>query len=363
MRALRWHGRLDVRLDDVAPPRARGAGEVLLEVLYCGICGTDLEEFRQGPRLMPFSEPHPLTGAQAPLTLGHEFVGRVVETGPGVTGVAPGDILAVDGNRTCGVCFWCRNDERTLCPQIAQYGLKADGGLAEQVVVEVGTCVLVPPDADLRIGALAEPVSVAVRAVRRSRLEPGERIVVVGGGPIGLLVVEVARAMGAAWVGVVDPRQERRELAERVGADAAFDSVDDIVVRVEAGTCAPGPDVVFECAGQPTTAADAVGLVRRGGRVVLVTRLKDLRLDASFTAGEKELIAALTHDRSADFETAVDLMVSGRVAAVDIVTHELTLESAAYSIFSADSDFSPAGKALVTSNRAPQDRVPRALEL
>ncbi|MEV8515993.1 alcohol dehydrogenase catalytic domain-containing protein [Dactylosporangium sp. NPDC051484] len=346
MRAIRWHGRLDVRLDDIAEPKKLNDGELLLRVLYCGICGTDIEEFRQGPRLIPTEQPHRLTGRSAPLTLGHEFAGEVVDT-RGDTPFARGDVVAVDGNVSCGSCYWCLRGERTLCPDIAQYGLKADGGLAEYVVVAAGTCVRLPPDADRRIGALAEPMSVAVRAVRRSRLALGATVAVVGAGPVGLLVAEVARAAGAAYVVIVDPRADRRELALSIGADEVFEATAAIHEKGAGVIAEVGPDLVFECAGQPGTAADAIATVRRGGRVVTVGRMASVSLDQGFMAGEKEVIAALTHDRVADYEVGLRMMLSGRVVGTDIVTECISLEQAAASYFQPAAERQAIGKALV----------------
>ena len=128
--ALRWHGRGDVRLDEIEDPPPPGPGEVQLRPLWCGICGTDVEEYRSGPVFIPSGSPHPLTGRLAPITLGHEFSGEVVDVGPGVERFRPGDRVAADTLIFCGECYWCRRHQVTLCERLAALGLMADGGLA-----------------------------------------------------------------------------------------------------------------------------------------------------------------------------------------------------------------------------------------
>ncbi|MGA8115377.1 MAG: alcohol dehydrogenase catalytic domain-containing protein, partial [Actinocatenispora sp.] len=184
-------------MSTVDDPPAPSEGWVLLRVLACGLCGTDVEEYTAGPVLVPTS-PHPLTGRCAPLTLGHEFVGAVAAVGAGVT-LTPGTTVAVDGNMWCGRCSWCLAGRQNLCPQLAQLGQQADGGLADLVLAPAYSCV---PYAGIEptVAVFAEPLSVAVRAVARGRVAPGDRVGVAGGGTIGLLTAQAARLAGAATV-------------------------------------------------------------------------------------------------------------------------------------------------------------------
>ena len=127
MLAVRWHGRGDVRVE-VPPPAPPGPGELQLQVRWCGICGTDLEEWLSGPVFIPAAAPHPVTGARAPLVLGHEFAGVVVAAGADVTGSWPGQRVAVNTVVSCGTCYWCRRGEVTRCPALGALGLHGDGG-------------------------------------------------------------------------------------------------------------------------------------------------------------------------------------------------------------------------------------------
>lgn len=184
MMALRWHGRGDVRLDEVDPPPHPGPGQIQVAVRACGICGTDVEEWREGPVLVPAGAPHPLSGQQAPVTLGHELAGEVVALGPGAAAQV-GDMVAVDGLLSCGLCRECRRGAPNRCPHFGQVGLTSDGGLQPLVNVPAASSIVMPRGAAPEAGALAEALSVAVRALRQARLSPGDAVAVVGCGPVG----------------------------------------------------------------------------------------------------------------------------------------------------------------------------------
>jgi (R,R)-butanediol dehydrogenase / meso-butanediol dehydrogenase / diacetyl reductase len=328
MKAARWHGRGDVRIEDVPRPTP-GPGELLLRVSWCGICGTDLEEYRAGPSLIPVDVPNPLTGRAAPLTLGHEFAGSVAARGEGVTGFRVGERVAPEVVLYCGQCYFCRRHEYALCLNWAAIGLMTDGGLAEYAVVPAFSSARLPDSVSDEEGALVEPTEVAVRAVRKSHLRLGETVAIVGGGTIGLLVLQVARAAGAGAVYVIEPRVARRELALRLGATAAFcpDSP-DWQSEVREACAGVGPDVAFECAGAPETADLAVHTARKGGRIVLVGihpgRVPLSTLDV--IVGEKRLVGSVQHHYDEDLPTAVQLLAEGKVRVRPLITGREPLE-------------------------------------
>lgn len=329
MRAIRWHGRNDVRLDQVPVPPPPGPGEVRIAVAWSGICGTDREEWRRGPLFIAGDAPHPLTGKQAPMIMGHELSGHVVEVGPGVTDPAPGTLVAIDPNQFCGICWWCLRHEVVLCPSYGALGFTSDGGLAEVVNVEARFCIAVDASVDPATAALAEPLSVAVRAVRKGRLRLGESVLVFGGGMIGIAALVVARANGAAPVIVADPLASRRELALRLGADAALDPTDAAFAEaVRALTGGRGADVSIDAAGVPGLVAQALSVTRRGGRCVMVglsavpTTLDTFRI----AAWEQELIGSMSHVWDEDFAAAVRLLERGALHADDVVAARVALE-------------------------------------
>src|SRR5438552_8337343 len=181
MKAARWHGRRDVRIE-VVPDPTPGPQEVVLHVDWCGICGTDMEEYLTGPHWVAVGHPHPLTHAQAPLALGHEFCGEVVAVGREVRGLRVGDRVAPDTLIYCGHCYWCQRHQVQLCEHVAFLGLMADGGLAEFCVAPEAMCIPLPPSLSSDRAALAETLAVGVHALRRGRLSPGETVVIVGAG-------------------------------------------------------------------------------------------------------------------------------------------------------------------------------------
>ncbi len=319
MMALRWHGREDVRLDEVEPPPPPGPGHVQIAVEACGICGTDVEEWREGPLLIPFASPHPLTGGLAPLTLGHEVAGRVTAVGPDVD-LAVGDRLAVDGLVSCGHCRQCRRGLPNLCARGGQVGLSADGGLQPLLNLPAITSVRMPAGLPPEAGALAETLSVGIRALRRGRLVPGDHVAIVGGGAVGLLALQAARAMGAGPTTVIEPIASRRTLATTLGADAVFDPAD---LNEDTSGAAPGAgggerlgaDVVVECSGHPAGVSGAIRAAGPAGRVVLVGIGRGRPpLDAwDVVAHEKEIVGSFSHVREEDFAGALTMLASGAI--------------------------------------------------
>jgi len=185
MRAARWHGPRDVRVEMIPDP-APGPRDVLVRVDWCGICGTDVDEYLSGPHWIPTDHPNPLTGARAPLTLGHEFAGEVVAIGGEVREFRVGDRVAPDTLIYCGRCYWCRRHQVHLCAHLAALGLMADGGLADYCVAPAAMCVRLPDALPSDHAALAETLAVGVHALRRGRLAPSETVAVVGAGAVGV---------------------------------------------------------------------------------------------------------------------------------------------------------------------------------
>jgi len=329
MMAAVWHGRRDIRVEPFPDPGPPAPGAVRVQVSWCGICGTDLEEYLYGPLFIPAEKPNPLTGRSAPMVLGHEFVGIITETGSAITDLQQGDHVAIDTLLHCGNCYFCRQHLVQLCEKLAIMGLSTDGGLAEFVNAPRYMCFKYPatlPDAH---AALAEPASVSVRAVRRSRLAQDETVVIVGAGTVGLLTLQVARAMGAGNVLVIEPAENRRNLATQLGAAAVIDpGATDPVQAVHALTGGLGADVVFECAGNVKTMQLAPLLARKRGRIVLIG-LHDAPVPLQLfpvVTGEQEIIGSFSHVYDEDFGAAVELLSSGKITAEPLITARIKLQ-------------------------------------
>src|SRR5579859_6229157 len=207
MRAAVYHGRGDIRIESIADPADPAAEEVVIEVSRAAICGTDSSEWAHGPLL-----------ARPPVVLGHEFVGRVVAAGSDVDGIAVGHRVVSGAGVSCGHCEWCRAGRTNLCADYRTIGLHVDGGLAEYVRTPAAICRPVPQAVEDNAAATAQPLAVALHAVRRSGLEPGQGCAVIGVGGIGAFIVAAAVARGTSPLIALDIDDARLETARRLGA-------------------------------------------------------------------------------------------------------------------------------------------------
>ena len=327
MKALRWHGARDLRLEDVPEPPEPQSHEAVIDVSWCGVCGTDLHEYLEGPHMIR-NGPHPLTGASPPLALGHELSGTVVALGADAAGIAIGDRVTADPCWRCGVCFWCTRGEYHLCPKGGSVGLASPGAFAERVTVPLAGLTRLPDNVSDEIAALAEPLSVGLHAVTRAGVRPGENVLVLGGGPIGVAVVLAARMAGVAGLYVSEPLKERRELLGSLGVTETFDPREaDVRREVFLRTGRIGPDVVVDATGVPGLASLAVNSVRRGGRVVLA--------GVGHGSVEFELGQLVFYERTVlgslgynfDIPRVIDLMSTGRLDASPLITGRFPLSA------------------------------------
>lgn len=332
MKALRWHAARDLRLEDVPEPDELSPGEALVSVSYCGICGTDLHEYTDGP-VMIRPNPHPLTGASPPLTLGHEFSGTLVALNRDVTGFEVGQRVTVDPCWRCDDCYWCVRGDYHICKRGGSIGLASDGALAPLVRVPAQGLVKLAEEIDDRTAALIEPLAVGLHAVRRGRVEPGDSVLVIGCGPIGAAVILTARAAGA-MVYVTEPTRRRRELALELGATEAFDpETSDARREVYVRTGRIGPDVVFECTGVASLMPSAIDSVRRGGRIVLVGVGHGTAAVAPqrIVPYEREVLGSLGYRH--DLPRVVELIRSGSINPAPMITGVVPLEEAVRGAF------------------------------
>jgi (R,R)-butanediol dehydrogenase/meso-butanediol dehydrogenase/diacetyl reductase len=325
-RAVRWYGPKDLRLETVHLP-APGAGEVLVRVAYCGVCGSDLHEVADGPHAIPVDRPHPLSGAVAPLTLGHEFSGEVAATGPGVDGLPVGAPVAVEPNYRCGRCPACREGRTEVCAAFGFAGLMGDGGMAEYALVPEYMVHRLPDGFDLAVAAVLEPAAVALHGVRRSTFEAGQTAVVVGLGPVGLIVCALLREAGAAHVVGVDPVPARREMARRFGVDAALAPDAAVVDALEELTGGDHAHVAFEVVGSQPAVDLALSSLRSGGEVVLLGLVDTLVLPAYDMVNAELRITTSVGYRDCHPEL-VRLVTAGRLDLAALVSDVVELADA-----------------------------------
>ena len=312
MKAARYHGRLDVRIEDVPTP-VPARDELLVEVAAVGICGTDAAEFANGPTMFPIERAHRVTGHRGPMVPGHEFAGIVVGAGRDVTGFAEGDLVTSGAGVSCGVCPSCRAGRANLCDHYFTIGLHRDGALAELTTVAARACVnLDGRKLNGDTAAMAQPMSIAVHAMRRGRPAVDDHVVVIGAGGIGAFLVHAAARHGA-HVTAVDLEADRLTVATALGAATTVLVTSAAPLAEQLAVVEPRPTIVYECTGRPLAAQAAVGLVARGGRVVVVgLHERAVPIDLlSLSLDEKELTGTLAHVLTADLGPAIDLLEDG----------------------------------------------------
>jgi len=331
MNAARYYGKEDVRVESVEP-RSVGSTDLRVEVSACGICGSDLHEYRHGPGVAP-TEPHPLSGESVPIRLGHEFAGRVVETGEDVDDLSEGDSVAVNPICGCSDCRYCRKGRYRQCPQVMTIGLQGGaGGFAESAVVPAENAVPVPDGVPRDVAAITEPLSVALHAVHQSSLEPGDSVAVFGAGPIGLGIVQTALTVGARTVHISEPEPSRRSLASKLGAATAVDPTEVDPVRRFSAATDGGVDVSFEVAGVRETFRQAVRSTGRGGNTTIVSVFDD---QTEFhpnllVMAERTVTGAFGYQsgslsRTGEFATVLEYLRDGRLRAEPLATDRIPL--------------------------------------
>jgi (R,R)-butanediol dehydrogenase/meso-butanediol dehydrogenase/diacetyl reductase len=269
MKAARFHGQKDIRVEEVARPGAPRPDEVVVEPLYCGICGTDLHEYMVGAIVTP-TKPHPLTGVTNPQILGHEFSARVIEIGKEVRSVAVGDRVAIMPAIVCGKCDPCRTGRGHLCELFACTGLSAEtGGLGEIAVLKEYQVAKLPDEISDIAGAVVEPAAVAAYGVDRLHMQGGDVVLVTGAGPIGALSALYANAIGASQVIISEPNPYRAAFAKTLGLGPVIDptkvNLQEAILEYTQGR---GIDVSVEASGSTPGLTACVDNTRRSGRIV-----------------------------------------------------------------------------------------------
>ena len=318
MKAARWHAAKDVRIEEVEVPEVQ-PHQVKVAVKFTGICGTDLHEYLDGPIFIP-TEEHVYSGQKAPVTLGHEFSGEIVEVGSNVTRVKVGDRVTIEPilaeHNLIG--------DYNLDPNLNFVGLAADGGFAKYCVLDGDLVHVIPDSLSYEQAALTEPAAVAVYAVRQSALKAGDTAVIFGLGPIGLLIVEALRAAGASKIYAVELSPERQAKAEELGA---------IVVRPEEGETVVEAihrltgDVSYEVTGVPVVLGQALAAVHKAGECMVVSIWeREASINPNeFAIQEKSLKGIIAYRHI--FPKVLELMEQGYFPADKLVTKKIKLEN------------------------------------
>jgi (R,R)-butanediol dehydrogenase/meso-butanediol dehydrogenase/diacetyl reductase len=331
MKAVVFYGVQDIRYEPNWPePRRLRAGEVKIASSWCGICGTDMEDYKKGA-VIPITTPHPESGRLAPLVIGHEYSGRIAELGPGVEGLSVGQKVAIECVKVCHRCTWCRRGEYASCLNQISVGQMDDGGMAEYFIIPAENCIPIPDDMPEDIAALAEPLAVMVRAVRKGRVTPGDVVTVVGAGAIGLMGIAAARVAGASKVIAVTHGGKRAEVARLMGATHLLNSKQpgwrDEFMDITHGL---GSEVVIDAGGNLAAIRLAVELTQRRGRCVFNSVVaSDVTIPAlDMVMDEKEIVGTMSHSFDREYAWAVQYLVDGRVNVEPMITSRVSLEDA-----------------------------------
>ena len=323
MLAARYIGPNQIEARQVSLPSIE-PGEALIRVEACGFCGSDIN-------IVAGTHPR----ARAPLTIGHELSGRIVEMAGNTSTLSVGDRVTTYPLISCGICYACVRGYPHVCRKLRLFGFDVDGGMAEFVKLPLSSLMKLPEDMPAHIGALIEPLAVAVHGVERVSLDGVNTAAVLGAGPIGILTALVAQARGIPNVLISDVLPARLELAESVGLTTLL-AGPPLLERVMALSDQNGADVVFECAGHPSSAKEMTALLRSRGTIVnLGVFKKPVEVDMqAVNFKELDIIGSRVYERK-DFQAAIDMAMSLPLEA--IISREFSLDdvSDAFKLFRA----------------------------
>ncbi len=327
MKAALWYSKNDVKVEEINEPEVI-EGSVKIKVKWCGICGSDLHEFLGGPIFIPVGQPHPLSGNKAPVVLGHEFSGEVVEIGEGTSKFKVGDRVAVEPIVACGECPACREGKYNLCSSLGFHGLcGSGGGFAEYTVFPEEYVHKIPDTMSYEQAALIEPMAVALHSIRMANFNMGDTAIVLGSGPIGLATIECLKVAGAKLIIVLQRKSVRQEYAKRAGADVVLDPNEvDIVAEVKKLTGGVGVDAAFETTGAKIGFDIGLDSLKFEGTMVVTSIWEgDIAFNPNtLVFSEKKIVGTLAYRH--EFPATIALMNDGRIKAEGYITKRILLD-------------------------------------
>jgi 2-desacetyl-2-hydroxyethyl bacteriochlorophyllide A dehydrogenase len=296
------------------PKPSVGSSDVLIKVLASGICGTDLHVFSGKSKGKPN------------VIRGHEFCGRVEELGSDVKGFEIGDLVSVDPNIFCGYCYFCRRGEIHLCENLLALGVDIDGGFADYCVVPYKQLYKLPKDITPEEGAMMEPTACALHGIERVNIKPGDTVLIIGGGALGIILLQLAYIYGASLVFLVEPVEEKRDIAKSLNAHTLDPTKVDVVSEIKKLTKI-GVDIAIEAVGGADTVKIAIDSVRRGGKILIfgVSSEKDLINLSPFLVYYKELSIFGSFVNPYTNTRAIELIARKRIDVKKIISHRFPL--------------------------------------
>ena len=307
-------GRIEFR--DIPVPQP-GAGEVLIRMKRIGVCGSDIHVYHGKHALTPY-----------PVVQGHEVSGIIEKVGASVRGFSPGEPVTIQPQVTCGKCYPCTHGAYHICDSLLVMGFQTTGAGSEYFAVDASKVLKLPPGMDLEHGAMIEPAAVAVHALGRAGDVRGMKVLVLGAGPIGNLVAQTAKGLGAAAVMITDTSQFRLDLAGQCGVDTRVNVASaDLGAAIRESFGESKADLILECVGSQATISQAVSVARKGTDIIVVGVFGDKPAVDMGTVQDRELrlIGTLMY-REPDWKKAIDLVATGRLRLAPLITDHFAFD-------------------------------------
>ena len=313
MQAAAMEGIKNIKIRDMDIPKPK-QGEVLIKVKSVGICGSDMHFYING-RIG-----HHIV--ELPFILGHEASGEIVETGKDIINLKVGDRITMEPGVSCGKCNYCMTGKYNLCNKMIFWATPPiDGVLSEYIVHDERYCFKIPDNISFDEGAMAEPLSVAVHAAIRSRVNPGSKVAILGAGPIGQLVLQVFRAFGAYKIIISDISEYRLDIAKKIDDVTTINAAKVDVKKIVKDYFTEGADITVETAGAIETASDSIYITKKGGTVIQIGNLPKVEVPYPLLiALDKELTILGSYRYANCYPTVVDLLSSKKVHVKDLIT-------------------------------------------
>ena len=299
-----------IEFRDIPVPQP-GAGEVLIRMKRIGVCGSDIHVYHGKHALTPY-----------PVVQGHEVSGIIEKVGASVRGLKTGDAVTIQPQVTCGECYPCKHGDYHICDSLKVMGFQTTGAGSEYFAVDASKVLKLPARMDLEHGAMIEPAAVAVHALGRAGDIKGKKVLVLGAGPIGNLVVQAARGLGAAKVMITDLSEFRLGKARECGIDLCVNiGKVDLAAAVKEQFGEAKADLILECVGSPATITQAIAVARKGTDIIVVGVFGDKPVVDMGTVQDRELrlIGTLMY-REPDWKKAIDLVESGKIRLAPLIT-------------------------------------------
>ena len=338
MKAAVFYQKEDLRIEELSIPTP-GAGEVLIRVRACGICGTDMHIFDGDEGAAP---------TPAGTVLGHEFAGEVVSLGSGVTSVSVGDRVCVDPNKLCNECDYCREGIGHFCERMIGIGTTVHGGFAEYCCVPQSQVYKFSSALSYEAAAMTEPVACCLHGMDMCDIEQGDTVAVIGGGMIGLLMLQLAKLKGASKLIMIEPIAAKREHAKALGADIVIDPFTEDVDAVIAANGITRINTVIECVGKLATVEQAIAIAGKKSTVMMfgLTKPNDTVSIKPFEIFKKEIVLKASFINPYTQKRALSLIESGKIDVSSMVLERASISELPAIL--ADKKRRAAGKILIT---------------